>query len=306
MFSRKAYLRGLATTGSYGPLPRKYRAGTSVSKKEECIPAAESELPLCFSSDGFDKYVILSNQILDRWLNLKSVARRSLMSDELPAGCCARYEGNTLYSDDILNPQSEVKYGNSYITFYHNGKYQVETIKGDVFVPTFQLSKRMEIPLSEADFKTKLRKTFDYFLNKENSIFLQLLASSCEQEICEKCNLSSFNKAFRSIEQHDLVVCKVIGSETGFKRVREITGASSFVDSNFLYTADIMAVGDSYLDDNTFYCVASPDCVGAFPIRLGMTTLWGNNNVQFFTEVGMSIINPYAVCRIKFHNKSVL
>jgi len=78
------------------------------------------------------------------------------------------------------------------------------------------------------------------------------------------------------------------------------------VDSNFLYTADIMAVGDSYLDDNTFYCVASPDCVGAFPIRLGMTTLWGNNNVQFFTEVGMSIINPYAVCRIKFHNKSVL
>jgi hypothetical protein len=124
--------------------------------------------------------------------------------------------------------------------------------------------------------------------------------------------IASVNTAFRLIEQHDLVCTKVVMHANQFATVR--TFGLTFYDQatqreiittglyGHIWTADIHV--SSRMPTNTVLCTASPDTVGAFPIRQDITVLPADDPKKLrlgwviYEEVGIAVINDYATAQI--------
>jgi hypothetical protein len=122
----------------------------------------------------------------------------------------------------------------------------------------------------------------------------------------------SLNEAFMYIEEHDLVATKIVVHAKLFKDIRmfgqeffdmatqrEIITTGLF---GHLFTADIHV--SSRMDRETALVVASPDTVGAFPIRQDITVLPADDPKKLrlgwviYEEIGIVIINGYAVAKV--------
>jgi len=124
--------------------------------------------------------------------------------------------------------------------------------------------------------------------------------------------INSLNTAFRLIEQHDLVATKIVLHANQFASIR-IFGKDFYDEATqreiittglygHLWTADIHV--SSRMDSNTVLVVASPDTVGAFPIRQDITVLPADDPKKLrlgwviYEEIGIVVVNDYAISKI--------
>ena len=121
------------------------------------------------------------------------------------------------------------------------------------------------------------------------------------------------NTAFRFIEQHDLVTTKIVVHANQYAAIRvfgkefydEATTREILTSGLFghLWTADIHV--SSRMDPDSVLVVASPDTVGAFPVRQDITVLPADDPKKLrlgwviYEEVGIVVVNDYAVALIE-------
>lgn len=125
--------------------------------------------------------------------------------------------------------------------------------------------------------------------------------------------LGSLNTAFRYVEEHDLVATKIVLHARQYASIRtfgkdiydEATTREILTSGLFghLWTADIHV--SSRMDADKILVVASPDTVGAFPVRQDITVLPADDPKKLrlgwviYEEIGIVILNDYAASLIE-------
>jgi len=246
-----------------------------------------------------------------RALEYQAVGRKLLMVDELPQGALARYERDPACIAHVIS---------------RRGAVPDQIIEGEeILVPTFEIAANPTVRLSEikarrfyivdrAQIKAK-----EAIQKEEDSNIFNALESAVDfrgdQEVVETSDCltpNSVNDAFYFIEQHDLVATKLVMHARQFACVRlfgkdffdEATQREIITTGLFghIFTGDIHV--SSRMDTNTVLVVASPDTVGAFPIRQDITVLPADDPKKLrlgwviYEEIGIAIINDYAVAKI--------
>lgn len=245
-----------------------------------------------------------------RSLEYQAVGRKLLMVDELPQGALARYERDVASVAHVIG---------------RRGAVPDQITEGEeILVPTFEIAAHPTVRLSEikarrfyivdrAQIKAKeaIQKAED--TNIFNALLQAATTSGNTVVNFGTLSVASLNTAFRNIEQHDLVATKIVMHATQFASVRAF--GKTFYDEatqreiittglyGHLYTADIHV--SSRMPTDEVLVVASPDTVGAFPIRQDITVLPADDPKKLrlgwviYEEVGIVVINDYAVSKIE-------
>ncbi|MFA5599992.1 MAG: HK97-fold major capsid protein [Phenylobacterium sp.] len=244
-----------------------------------------------------------------RSLEYQAVGRKLLMVDELPQGALARYERDVASIAHIIARKGAVP-------------DQIQEGE-EILVPTFEIAANPTVRLSEIKARrfyivdrAQIKAKEAIQKEEDTNIFAALLAAAgtSGNTVLNPGSLStdSLNTAFRLIEEHDLVATKIVMHARQFASVR--AWGKDFYDEatqreiittglyGHLYTADIHV--SSRMDPTTVLVVASPDTVGAFPVRQDITVVPADDpkNLRLgwviYEEVGIAVINDYAVSRI--------
>jgi len=245
-----------------------------------------------------------------RSLEYQAVGRKLLLVDELPQGALARYERDVSAIAHVISRRGAVP-------------DQIQEGE-EVLVPTFEIAANPQVRLSEIKARrfyivdrAQIKAKEAIQKEEDTNIFAALLASADargDQIVTNVGTLSpaSLNTAFRFIEQHDLVATKIVVHANQYSAIRvfgkefydEATTREILTSGLFghLWTADIHV--SSRMDPDTVLIVASPDTVGAFPIRQDITVLPADDPKKLrlgwviYEEIGICVVNDYALSRI--------
>ena len=244
-----------------------------------------------------------------RSLEYQAVGRKLLMVDELPQGALARYERDVASIAHVISRRGAVP-------------DQIQEGE-EILVPTFEIAAHPTVRLSEIKARrfyivdrAQIKAKEAIQKEEDTNIFNALLAAATTSgnvvDNFGTLSVASLNTAFRFIEEHDLVATKIVMHATQFASVRNF--GKTFYDEatqreiittglyGHLYTADIHV--SSRMPNTVVLVVASPDTVGAFPIRQDITVLPADDPKKLrlgwviYEEVGIVVINDYAVSRI--------
>lgn len=255
-----------------------------------------------------------------RSLEYQAVGRKLIMVDELPQGALARYERDLAATAHVVARRGAVP-------------DQIQEGE-EILVPTWEIAANPTIRLSEIKARrfyivdrAQIKAKEAIQKEEDTQIFSALIAAADNraangdpQIVTDIGSLSttSLNSAFRYIEQHDLVATKIVVHANRYADIR--TFGKDFYDEatqreilttglyGHLWTADIHV--SSRMDPNTVLVVASPDTVGAFPIRQDITVLPADDPKKLrlgwviYEEVGIAIINDYAISKIEVTDAS--
>jgi len=245
-----------------------------------------------------------------RSLEYQAVGRKLLMVDELPQGALARYERDVASVAHVIPRRGAVP--------------DMITEGEEILVPTFEIAAYPTIRLSEikarrfyivdrAQIKAKEAIQKEEDLNIFNA--LDAAVTNRGQSVTAPgsgLDPASLNEAFRMVEQHDLVATKIVLHANQYASVR--TFGKDFFDEattreilttglyGHLWTADIHV--SSRMNPAKVLVVASPDTVGAFPIRQDITVLPADDPKKLrlgwviYEEVGVVVVNDYAVSSV--------
>jgi len=258
-----------------------------------------------------------------RALEYQACGRKTIMVDELPQGALARYERDPASIAHVIGRRAAVP--------------EMWTEGEEVLVPTFEIAAHPTIRLSEIKARrfyivdrAQIKAKEAIQKEEDTNIFTALLAavdakaaatpadSHIVNEATGHLTPDSLNEAFMKIEEHDLVATKVIVHARLYKDIRmfgleffdpatqrEIISTGLF---GHLWTADVHVSSRMELD--TALIVASPDTVGAFPIRQDITVLPADDPKRLrlgwiiYEEVGIVIINDYSVAKVQLLTSS--
>jgi hypothetical protein len=243
-----------------------------------------------------------------RALEYQAVGRKLLMVDELPQGALARYERDVAAIAWVVSRRGAVP-------------DQIQEGE-EVLVPTFEIAANPTVRLSEIKARrfyivdrAQIKAKEAIQKEEDSNIFNALLAAvPAAQQITNYGTLTTqaLNEAFKQIEQHDLVAAKIVTHAFQYASIR--TFGKDFFDEatqreiittglyGHLWTADIHV--SSRMDNATVLVVASPETVGAFPIRQDISVLPADDPKKLrlgwiiYEEVGIVVINDYAVAKI--------
>jgi len=243
-----------------------------------------------------------------RALEYQAVGRKLLMVDELPQGALARYERDVAAIAWVISRRGAVP-------------DQIQEGE-EVLVPTFEIAANPTVRLSEIKARrfyivdrAQIKAKEAIQKEEDTNIFNALLASvPAAQQVINTGTLQvlAINEAFKFIEQHDLVAAKIVTHAFQYASIR--TFGKDFFDEatqreiittglyGHLWTADIHV--SSRMPSTDVLIVASPECVGAFPIRQDITVLPADDPKKLrlgwviYEEVGIVVINDYAVAKI--------
>ena len=243
-----------------------------------------------------------------RALEYQAVGRKLLMVDELPQGALARYERDVAAIAWVVSRRGAVP-------------DQIQEGE-EVLVPTFEIAANPTVRLSEIKARrfyivdrAQIKAKEAIQKEEDTNIFNALLASvPAAQQVINTGTLQvlAINEAFKFIEQHDLVAAKIVTHAFQYASIR--TFGKDFFDEatqreiittglyGHLWTADIHV--SSRMPSTDVLVVASPECVGAFPIRQDITVLPADDPKKLrlgwviYEEVGIVVINDYAVAKI--------
>lgn len=246
-----------------------------------------------------------------RSLEYQAVGRKLLLVDELPQGALARYERDVSAIAHIISRRGAVP-------------DQIQEGE-EILVPTFEIAANPQVRLSEIKARrfyivdrAQIKAKEAIQKEEDANIFNALLAAVTtrgDQIVTNVGSLSpaSLNTAFRFIEQHDLVATKIVVHANQYAAIRvfgkdfydEATTREILTSGLFghLWTADIHV--SSKMDPDAVLVVASPDTVGAFPVRQDITVLPADDPKKLrlgwviYEEVGIVIINDYAISLIE-------
>lgn len=281
-----------------------YKTGYSDSEKESIIATALE------TDEGRIALAQSMVEPIRRSLEYQAVGRKLLMIDELPQGALARYERDVASIAHIIA---------------RRGAVPDQITEGDeILVPTFEIAAYPTIRLAEIKARrfyivdrAQIKAKEAIQKEEDTNIFNALHAAvdARQQEVTAPgagLDAASLNEAFRMIEQHDLVAVKIVMHPNQYAAVR--TFGKNFFDEattreilttglyGHLWTADIHV--SSRMDPDKVLVVASPDCVGAFPIRQDITVLPADDPKKLrlgwviYEEVGVVIVNDYAISRV--------
>lgn len=246
-----------------------------------------------------------------RALEYQAVGRKCLLVDELPQGALPRYERDPACVAYVIA---------------RRGAVPEQIVEGEeIVVPLFEIAAHPSIRLSEIKARrfyivdrAQIKAKEAIQKEEDSNIFKALIAAATarnDQVVTDVGSLSTagLNRAFRNIEQHDLVATKIIMHANQYATVR--TFGKDFYDEattreilttglfGHLYTADIHV--SSRMPYDHVLVVSSPDTVGAFPIRQDITVLPADDPARLrigwviYEEVGVAIINDYAISLIE-------
>jgi hypothetical protein len=246
-----------------------------------------------------------------RSLEYQAVGRKLLMVDELPQGALARYERDVAAIAHVISRRGAVP-------------DQIQEGE-EILVPTFEIAANPSVRLSEIKARrfyivdrAQIKAKEAIQKEKDTNIFNALIAAATARgtQIVRNVGaltVNSLNTAYRLIEEHDLVSTKVVMHAQRFAEVR-IFGKDFYDEATqreiittglygHLWTADIHV--SSRMDPDRVLVVASPDTVGAFPIRQDITVLPADDPKKLrlgwviYEEIGIVIVNDYAVSLIE-------
>ena len=246
-----------------------------------------------------------------RSLEYQAVGRKLLLVDELPQGALARYERDVAAIAHIIARRGAVP-------------DQIQEGE-EILVPTFEIAANPQVRLSEIKARrfyivdrAQIKAKEAIQKEEDSNIFSALIAAADtrnDQIVTNVGTLSpaSLNTAFRFIEQHDLVATKIIVHANQYASIRvfgkdfydEATTREILTSGLFghLWTADIHV--SSRMNADEVLVVASPDTVGAFPIRQDITVLPADDPKKLrlgwviYEEVGIVVVNDYAISKIE-------
>ncbi len=246
-----------------------------------------------------------------RSLEYQAVGRKLLMVDELPQGALARYERDVAAIAHVVSRRGAVP-------------DQIQEGE-EILVPTFEIAANPTVRLSEIKARrfyivdrAQIKAKEAIQKEEDTNIFSALIAAADTLGTQVVTNVgtltvASLNTAFRLIEQHDLVAAKIVMHANQYASIR--TFGKDFYDEatqreiittglyGHLWTADIHV--SSRMDWNTVLVVASPENVGAFPIRQDITVLPADDPKKLrlgwviYEEVGIVVVNDYAISKIE-------
>jgi len=246
-----------------------------------------------------------------RSLEYQAVGRKLLMVDELPQGALARYERDVAAIAHVISRRGAVP-------------DQIQEGE-EILVPTFEIAAHPTVRLSEIKARrfyivdrAQIKAKEAIQKEEDTNIFAALTAAANTLGTQVVTNVgtlttASLNTAFRLIEQHDLVATKIVLHANQYAAIR--TFGKDFYDEattreiittglyGHLWTADIHVSSRMAVDE--ILVVASPDTVGAFPIRQDITVLPADDPKKLrlgwviYEEVGIVVINDYAVSLIQ-------
>jgi len=246
-----------------------------------------------------------------RSLEYQAVGRKCLLVDELPQGALARYERDVSSIAHVVARRGAVP-------------DQIQEGE-EILVPTFEIAANPQVRLSEIKARrfyivdrAQIKAKEAIQKEEDTNIFNALLAAVANrgtQIVFQPGALApaSLNTAFRMIEQHDLVATKIIVHANRYADIR-VFGFNFFDQATqreiltsglfgHLWTADIHV--SSRMDPYNVLVVASPDTVGAFPIRQDITVLPADDPKKLrlgwviYEEVGIVIVNDYAISTVE-------
>lgn len=246
-----------------------------------------------------------------RSLEYQAVGRKLLLVDELPQGALARYERDVAAIGHVVA---------------RRGAIPDQIQEGEeILVPTFEIAANPQVRLSEIKARrfyivdrAQIKAKEAIQKEEDANIFSALIAAADtrgDQVVTNVGSLSpsSLNTGFRFIEQHDLVATKIVVHATQYASIRvfgkdfydEATTREILTSGLFghLWTADIHV--SSKMDPDTVLIVASPDTVGAFPIRQDITVLPADDPKKLrlgwviYEEIGIVVVNDYSVAKIE-------
>jgi hypothetical protein len=245
-----------------------------------------------------------------RSLEYQAVGRKLLMVDELPQGALARYERDVASVAHVVS---------------RRGAVPDQITEGEeILVPTFEIAAHPTVRLSEIKARrfyivdrAQIKAKEAIQKEEDTNIFNALHAAVVNRNQIVSApgsglDPASLNEAFRMIEQHDLVATKIVMHANQYAAVR--TFGKDFFDEattreilttglyGHLWTADIHV--SSRMDPDQVLVVASPDTVGAFPIRQDITVLPADDPKKLrlgwviYEEIGVVVVNDYAISRV--------
>jgi len=251
-----------------------------------------------------------------RSLEYQAVGRKLIMVDELPQGALPRYERDVAAVAHVVSRRGAVP------DQFQEGE--------EVLVPTFEIAAHPSVRLSEIKARrfyivdrAQIKAKEAIQKEEDTNIFNALISAATnrgDQVVVNVGTLSvnSLNTAYRLIEQHDLVATKVVLHANQFASIR-ILGKDFYDEATqreiittglygHLWTADIHV--SSRMNANLVLVVASPDTVGAFPIRQDITVLPADEPKKLrlgwviYEEVGIVVLNDYALSLIEVTSAS--
>lgn len=256
-----------------------------------------------------------------RSLEYQAVGRKLLMVDELPQGALARYERDVASIAHVVSRRGAVP-------------DQIQEGE-EILVPTWEIAANPTIRLSEIKARrfyivdrAQIKAKEAIQKEEDTQIFAAIVAAADARATAGHTQIvtdmggslttTSLNNAFRNIEQHDLVATKIVLHANRYADIR--TFGKDFYDEattreilttglyGHLWTADIHV--SSRMNKTFVLVVASPDTVGAFPIRQDITVLPADDPKKLrlgwviYEEVGIAIINDYSISKIEVPNAS--
>lgn len=280
------------------------KSGLTDSEKEQVIAQALE------TDEGRVALAQAMVEPIRRSLEYQAVGRKLLMVDELPQGALARYERDVASVAHVVSRRGAVP-------------DQIQEGE-EILVPTFEIAAHPTVRLSEIKARrfyivdrAQIKAKEAIQKEEDTNIFNALMAAADNRGDQVVTNvgtltINSLNTAFRLIEQHDLVATKIVLHANQFASVR-IFGKDFYDEATqreiittglygHLWTADIHV--SSRMDSSTVLVVASPDTVGAFPIRQDITVLPADDPKKLrlgwviYEEIGIVVVNDYSVSKI--------
>lgn len=282
-----------------------------MSFDKNTITNEQKEMAIAQAMETSEGRQVLAQAMVEpirRALEFQAIGRKLLMVDELPQGALPRYERDVTSTAWVVSRRGAVA---DHIT-------EAE----EILVPTFEIAVNPTVRLAEINARRffivdraqiKAKEAIQKIEDKQ--IFDALSAAvRADQTTSVATNLDAdtINEGMRFVEEHDLVAAKIIMHARRYADLR-MFGKEFFDEATqreiittglygHIFTADIHV--SSKMDPDEVLVVATPETVGAFPIKQDITVLPADDPKKLrlgwiiYEEIGIVIVNDYAVSKI--------
>lgn len=241
-------------------------------------------------------------------LEYQAIGRKLLLVDELPQGVIPRYEKDVYSVAHVISKRGAVP--------------QEITEGTEIIVPTFEIGVNPQVRLSEIKARRFYivdriqMKSKEAIQKTEDTEILATIDAAVPTahtvNATGELTLPALNYVFTTIEEHDLVVAKIVVHPRQYGDIRmwgnevfdQATKREVIMSGLFghLFTADIHM--SHRVTSGSVYCLAPAETVGAIPVRQDITVLPADNPRELrlgwviYEELGMTVINDYSLGKV--------
>lgn len=267
-----------------------------------------------------------------RWhAEMKSLARRCLMTEELPCGALPIYE-KTEHKEVISWMAKNMDGYLGEIHKFFPGEWNQYSKKDEVYLLPFELANKNFIEAKQNNKKTllKIRENIQFcaddIVRQEDKLFIDLLDAASKENLIKKVSsskISRFSKKnklrknlellYEQVEEDCHVVCRLLMNDKTLEIIKSVLGKNIFDEVSdrarqsiglmgHIWTADVYR--SDLIKDGEIYALPAGEYIGALPIRQDFCTMdtseIKNHKCKFviWEEIGMGLIYPEQIAKI--------